>query len=93
MSANPAPQSSERVVPLRQPREWWVVRTAEGLKALPYRSNSRTPAIGPFMTRYTAQEKIDELNARERERRQLLRTAVICTAVIAGVTGALMVAP
>ena len=59
----------------QQDTSWWVVRTAEGLKALPYRANSRSGAIGPFSCKATADAKIAELEQARLRRRARIEIA------------------
>ena len=59
--------------PLPTHREWWVVRTPEGPKAVDHRPNTSAGAIGPFCTQMTADLKIAELAARDADKRLAIR--------------------
>jgi hypothetical protein len=78
----------QRVSPLRPPREWWVIDTPVGPKAVDYRPNTRTGAVGPFCGPDTAAMKVDERRGRTERRRHVTRVCSFLAGLVLALVGA-----
>lgn len=92
MHAKHGSDTAAPVIPLRPPRQWWVVHTPEGYKALNFRPHLGTGVTGPFLSRSLAEFHIQDLKE-EVKRRRWTRAAMILLLVWAAVLVALLVAP
>lgn len=67
--------------------QWWVGQTPDGLRAFPYRSNSRLHVAGPFLDQTFADLYIAEQEQARDQRRAAaeLTLAVVVSVVVVAV--------
>lgn len=76
---------------LRLHNEWWVVRTGNGLQAVPYRPQRCNTAVGPFVGEFTARAYIAQITESEQHRRASFLITLMAAAMLLSAMAALVV--